>query len=484
MIPRHPPFFLAPRRPGGFTADSEVMFIRVVLVTTFLAFMSASYAAPADSPLSPFDSLHLVFRARTPTFGVNLRRQTSDNGSVPLSAFPVQCQQGCAPAITAINTCTSSACICDPTVDSSLAYCISCSVNANPTTSIIQTGQQLVDTYNNLCNGTGVSTISFTITNTVSGTNTSATASTTTTTTTGNVTSTHALGPTTTISAPPQTGTSTITPIIITSTSATASSTSSTSNNAPVIRPRAALTSIGLAMALSITQLWLKPTMLLGIDWLSVIKQDVKSFGCIRWHLGEDFQLTPFACLGPFCTTKTHAGLEDDRSCLKEFVSLVSSLEGKRQRSPECYATLRFDVPTRPNSLQPPTSPPTPRSPDGRMRYPDGSYHGEDNDGMEDFARDVMVELMGNVVETLKMADNVKARGQGRRSTQSPPTIVLNEEPGDPRQVQASSESGMVQGRPALRERPQETIRKMEQTRSSHGRLLWLPSQDSAPSGR
>ncbi|KIL58161.1 hypothetical protein M378DRAFT_15734 [Amanita muscaria Koide BX008] len=233
------------------------MFVRVVLVTTFLAFMSASYAAPADSPLSPFDSLHLVFRARTPTFGVNLRRQTSDNGSVPLSAFPVQCQQGCAPAITAINTCTSSACICDPTVDSSLAYCVSCSVNADPTTSIIQTGQQLVDTYNNLCNGTGVSTISFTITNTASGTNTSATASTKPiTTTTANVTSTHALGPTTTISAPPQTGTSTITPITsITSTSATASSTSSTSNNAPVIRPRAALTSIGLAMALSIVML-------------------------------------------------------------------------------------------------------------------------------------------------------------------------------------------------------------------------------------
>ncbi|KAM6499800.1 hypothetical protein JOM56_005308 [Amanita muscaria] len=178
---------------------------------------SASYAAPADSPLSPFDSLHLVFRARMPTFGVSLRRRTS----VPLSDFPVQCQQGCVPAINAINTCASSSCVCVPTVDSSLAYCVSCSVNADPTPSIIQSGQQLLDTYNNLCNGTGVSTISFTITNTAPappGTSTSATTLKPISTTTGNVIPTPALGPTTTISALPQTGT-TITP-----TSATASS--------------------------------------------------------------------------------------------------------------------------------------------------------------------------------------------------------------------------------------------------------------------
>ncbi|KIL54979.1 hypothetical protein M378DRAFT_662576 [Amanita muscaria Koide BX008] len=97
----------------------------------------------------------------------------------------------------------------------------------------------------------------------------------------------------------------------------------------------------------------------------------------------------------------------------------------------------------------------------GRMRYPDGSYHGEDNDGMEDFARDVMVELMGNAVETLKMADERESKevswlvgslngsgstnGSSTTSTQSPPTIVLNGEPGDPRQIQASSECGMVQ---------------------------------------
>ncbi|KIL54980.1 hypothetical protein M378DRAFT_170883 [Amanita muscaria Koide BX008] len=76
-----------------------------------------------------------------PTFGVSLRRRTS----VPLSDFPVQCQQGCVPAINAINTCTSSSCVRVPTVDSSLAYCVSCSVNADPTPSIIQSGQQLLD---------------------------------------------------------------------------------------------------------------------------------------------------------------------------------------------------------------------------------------------------------------------------------------------------------------------------------------------------
>ncbi|KAM6494725.1 hypothetical protein JOM56_009348 [Amanita muscaria] len=112
------------------------------------------------------------------------------------------------------------------------------------------------------------------------------------------------------------------------------------------------------------------------------------------------------------------------------------------------------------------------------MRHLDGGYFDEDNDGMEDFARDVMAELMESAVEILKTVDDVKARaealseikriliqdprtkdvfreldgflvlmsvlstvqdqptsGSSTRSTKPPPIIVLNEEPTDPEQV-------------------------------------------------
>ncbi|KAF8736434.1 hypothetical protein AX14_000307 [Amanita brunnescens Koide BX004] len=97
--------------------------------------------------------------------GLEKRQTSSTNNSVPLSDFPQQCQGGCKLSIDALNTCSAATCLCNSTVEASLNFCINCSVNEVPTTSVIQSGQQVVDTYNTLCKGVaGVSTIILNIT--------------------------------------------------------------------------------------------------------------------------------------------------------------------------------------------------------------------------------------------------------------------------------------------------------------------------------
>ncbi|KAK2463985.1 hypothetical protein APHAL10511_004036 [Amanita phalloides] len=74
----------------------------------------------------------------------------------------------------------------------------------------------------------------------------------------------------------------------------------------------------------------------------------------------------------------------------------------------------RFDSSASPRS--PATHSPFPRSPrllrsgSTSSTLLDGSLNGEDDDGLEDFARDVMVELMRSAVETLKAAEEVTTK--------------------------------------------------------------------------
>ena len=72
----------------------------------------------------------------------------------------------------------------------------------------------------------------------------------------------------------------------------------------------------------------------------------------------------------------------------------------------------RFDTspPRRTNSLQAPVSPRTPFSARSRGGQFDDGRSDDDSDALEDFARDVMIELMRNAVETLKMAEDVQTK--------------------------------------------------------------------------
>lgn len=81
----------------------------------------------------------------------------------------------------------------------------------------------------------------------------------------------------------------------------------------------------------------------------------------------------------------------------------------------------RFDL----SNAQPLPSPRSPRSPHplrsqsrSRLSHLDQSFD-EGDDGLEDFARDVMVELMRSAVETLKTAEDVDVKTEVRVS---PPT--------------------------------------------------------------
>ncbi|KAK2459455.1 hypothetical protein APHAL10511_008532 [Amanita phalloides] len=192
--------------------------------------MTFVHIGVAADPTSALLERLRYIQVRTP------KRQSS-NSSIPITEFPVQCQKGCTPAVNALNTCSAATCLCNPTIDSSLGQCISCSVNAEPTASVIQNGQQVLDSYNTLCKGTGVSSLSLSITASQSGSSISSAS--------GSVTASNPTG------SPSQ---RTITSISSLSTPASAPAPSSPTSNSPSaaigILPSFEFASIGLVVAL------------------------------------------------------------------------------------------------------------------------------------------------------------------------------------------------------------------------------------------
>jgi len=129
--------------------------VTVLLVLT-VAIGNGTYTFPAGAFLARLHQL----QARNAS-----KRQagsTGSNGSgISVSDFPTQCQSGCTPAVNAFNTCSSVSCLCTTSVDNSLRDCITCSINAEPgDSSIVSDGENVFSTYNTLCAGSGVKTLS------------------------------------------------------------------------------------------------------------------------------------------------------------------------------------------------------------------------------------------------------------------------------------------------------------------------------------
>jgi len=101
-----------------------------------------------------------------------LRRQTtgSGNSTIPLSAFPPECQSGCTVAVNAINTCANATCLCTKAVDSSLQGCLDCVLQSSEAANLGASAGQVVTLYNQECSGSGIPSISLASGVTASGT--------------------------------------------------------------------------------------------------------------------------------------------------------------------------------------------------------------------------------------------------------------------------------------------------------------------------
>ncbi|KAF9484608.1 hypothetical protein BDN70DRAFT_917610 [Pholiota conissans] len=66
------------------------------------------------------------------------------------------CDSQCAVFQNAVNDCTSIACLCTTTVANGLQRCVTCAVDAAPTTAVINSAEQLVNTYLDTCVGANV----------------------------------------------------------------------------------------------------------------------------------------------------------------------------------------------------------------------------------------------------------------------------------------------------------------------------------------
>ncbi|KAF8346270.1 hypothetical protein F5887DRAFT_961056 [Amanita rubescens] len=171
----------------------------VLLAMNLMAVVQAQGVGlrPDQISIALLERLH-YFQAFTP------KRQS--NTTVSLSEFPIQCQPGCKTAVNALNTCSAATCLCNAPVESSLSFCVNCSVNTIPSASVIQSGQQVVDTYNTLCKGTNVSSISLNITAPIMTTSTPSVGGATSAGFGSGSAPTTANGPTTTITVPLPTG--------------------------------------------------------------------------------------------------------------------------------------------------------------------------------------------------------------------------------------------------------------------------------------
>ncbi|KAF8736452.1 hypothetical protein AX14_000321 [Amanita brunnescens Koide BX004] len=121
------------------------------LSITLLAIVTLVQASPTDLSLLFLERLHQLQAIRP-------KRQSTNTS---LSDFPAQCHNECEPAVNALNTCSAATCLCTDAVDKSMGACIECSVNADPSSTSIASSQQAIDTYNTLCNGLSVTSISF-----------------------------------------------------------------------------------------------------------------------------------------------------------------------------------------------------------------------------------------------------------------------------------------------------------------------------------
>ncbi|KAM6499788.1 hypothetical protein JOM56_005296 [Amanita muscaria] len=146
-------------------------------VVTFLV-LTSSLVNGASTGGVRESSLFIHHRRTKPTLLLNefrtpgyAKRQGSNSSGLSLDDFPQQCQAGCQVAVNTLNTCSTSSCICTPAVEHSLDDCINCTVEVVPDPTVIADGQKVFDTFNALCKGTGVETLSLTAV-TLTGTNT------------------------------------------------------------------------------------------------------------------------------------------------------------------------------------------------------------------------------------------------------------------------------------------------------------------------
>ncbi|KAF8151514.1 hypothetical protein B0H34DRAFT_132054 [Crassisporium funariophilum] len=69
------------------------------------------------------------------------------------------CDSDCATFDSALSSCTTTGCLCVPAVSAGLQQCINCFLSGNPSQDIINTAQQLANTFADTCAGFGLAPV-------------------------------------------------------------------------------------------------------------------------------------------------------------------------------------------------------------------------------------------------------------------------------------------------------------------------------------
>ncbi|KIM39840.1 hypothetical protein M413DRAFT_185031 [Hebeloma cylindrosporum] len=74
------------------------------------------------------------------------------------------CDAACATFSAALDRCTTPACLCVAPVQAGLQSCVNCALTGNPSKDVIQTAQDLVDSFQGICSGSGLSPVTIKVT--------------------------------------------------------------------------------------------------------------------------------------------------------------------------------------------------------------------------------------------------------------------------------------------------------------------------------
>ncbi|EIM84890.1 uncharacterized protein STEHIDRAFT_169763 [Stereum hirsutum FP-91666 SS1] len=123
-----------------------MLFTSILLVA-----LSAAGSEAAVSRRSPFLPLGIS--------GTSLVRRQVDPSDIP-----TECQSACTSPLNSINSCVTAECGCTTSIASGLEDCINCVVDLDPTSDNIESGQETLDAYDEVCSESDIPVGSLTVT--------------------------------------------------------------------------------------------------------------------------------------------------------------------------------------------------------------------------------------------------------------------------------------------------------------------------------
>ncbi|KAF8196955.1 hypothetical protein BJ912DRAFT_1039898 [Pholiota molesta] len=127
------------------------MFVKASLAIAFGVLQGELWALGIAFAGCNADVYAVANGALVPQFSAFKESLNQMSGLVPRQFQGTVCDQQCSVFENAVNTCTTTSCICSSSAEAGLQSCINCAVDAAPTASVISSAQKLINTYEQAC---------------------------------------------------------------------------------------------------------------------------------------------------------------------------------------------------------------------------------------------------------------------------------------------------------------------------------------------